>query len=67
MSLERTDVANYDFKRRTASPLAVIGGEPVETLEEAKAVLNGAAMDPFEDNTPLACGIENPEGCEVCE
>lgn len=22
--------------------------------------------DPFDDDTPLACGIENPEQCESC-
>ena len=23
--------------------------------------------DPFLDDTPLACGIENPESCESCQ
>lgn len=23
--------------------------------------------DPFEDDVPLACGIENPEACESCQ
>ena len=28
---------------------------------------NGAAMDPFQDDTPITCGIENPESCESCQ
>jgi hypothetical protein len=28
---------------------------------------NGAAMDPFADDEPLACGVENPETCESCQ
>lgn len=23
--------------------------------------------NPFEDDTPLECGLENPETCESCE
>lgn len=23
--------------------------------------------DPFEDDTPLACGIDNPDYCESCQ
>ena len=23
--------------------------------------------DPFEDDTPLVCGIENPEYCDTCQ
>ena len=22
--------------------------------------------DPFADDTPLACGLENPDACEAC-
>lgn len=24
-------------------------------------------IDPFDDDTPLACGIENPDHCESCQ
>ena len=32
-------------------------------------VLNGAAMDPFHDDTPITaqCDLENPETCESCQ
>ena len=23
--------------------------------------------NPFEDDTPLTCGVENPETCEACD
>ena len=29
--------------------------------------INGAAMDPFEDDELLTCGLENPESCESCQ
>lgn len=32
-------------------------------VSETKAV---PAPDPFEDDAPLACGLENPEVCESC-
>lgn len=25
------------------------------------------AVDPFEDDEPLACGIEDPEACDSCQ
>ena len=25
------------------------------------------ALDPFQDDEPIACGIENPEVCESCQ
>ena len=24
-------------------------------------------IDPFDDDTPLACGIENPDHCDSCQ
>lgn len=38
---------------------------PVAQLAHDAAV-NGAAMDPFNDDTPLACGVENPDQCDSC-
>jgi len=26
-----------------------------------------ADLDPFDDDTPLVCGIENPDTCESCQ
>lgn len=53
MDLERTTEAQRGFN-------LVTGQVPV---------VNGAAMDPFEDNTPIvaACDLENPESCESCQ
>jgi len=42
---------------------------PPATEEPDKwaAKLNDMSFnDPFDDDTPLACGIENPEECESC-
>lgn len=45
--------------------------EAIKALKGAtKAIeppVNGAAMDPFDDDEPIACGIENPEVCESCQ
>ena len=27
----------------------------------------GEPYDPFADDEPLACGVENPEACESCQ
>lgn len=25
------------------------------------------SLDPFDDDEPLACGVENPEACDSCQ
>ena len=37
---------------------------PLEVDEPAPSVL--PPLDPFADDTPLVCGIENPDDCEAC-
>lgn len=45
------------------APLSIDGGI---TVHRPEVIVNGAAMDPFADDTPLTCGIENPEQCDSC-
>ena len=37
---------------------------PLRVDSDAPSVL--PPSDPFTDDTPLACGVENPEECEAC-
>jgi hypothetical protein len=43
------------------------GGEwvPYEVREEALG--ERPSIDPFQDEEPLECGLENPEVCESCQ
>lgn len=52
--LERTDIAQQDFDRKT-------GEIPI-------VVSDSAIVDMFQDNTPIeaTCDTENPESCESC-
>ena len=52
-NIERTAVAQQGFNEITSEIPAV----------------NGAAMDPFQDDTPItaACDLENPDTCESCQ
>ena len=42
-------------------------GHQLVTGEIPITVSDDEVLDMFTDNTPLACGIENPEGCESCD
>ena len=35
----------------------------MEVLEDFPELMG----DPFEDDTPIECGLENPEICESCQ
>jgi len=62
--LERTDIAQQDFDRKTGEiPIVVSDNEDHDLFRK-----NGAAMDPFADDTPIeaTCDLENPESCESC-
>ncbi len=48
----------------------------LQALEEDRAERDALRMeamgerpdlDPFADDTPLECGVENPESCESCQ
>ena len=52
MELEKTPEAMRAFKHATKA---------------IEAPTNGAAMDPFADDEPIECGIENPETCDSCQ
>ena len=52
MELEKTSEAMRDFRAKTANIKAI---QP-----------SGKTVDPFADDTPLACGLENPDACEAC-
>lgn len=69
--LERTDVAQQDFNRKTGeipvtrtTRIMASDGEDHDLFRK-----NGAAMDPFKDTTPIeqTCNTENPEACEACD
>jgi len=47
-------------------PEVVVGDSPLSHLD---MIHRGADYpdDPFDDDEPLECGIENPEGCESCQ
>lgn len=40
-----------------------------EVYDQLHPPKNGAAMDPFQDDTPInqTCNTENPEACEACD
>ena len=40
--------------------------DPEEVID-ALIQTHEEAIDPFEDDTPLECGIENIEHCESCQ
>ena len=60
-NIERTPEAQRHFNGMTTP---VTSASTPSRLNPAK---NGAAMDPFQDDTPLECGLENPEECESCQ
>ena len=37
------------------------------THESDTSNKDDTVSDPFDDDTPLECGIENPDGCEACD
>ena len=58
--LEGTDEFNRGHQLNTGEiPVYTKDGFPV----------NGAAMDPFADDTPITatCNTEHPEQCEACD
>ena len=38
-----------------------------EEFDELPVEMMGERYDPFEDNTPIECGLENPDICESCQ
>lgn len=52
--IEGTDAQQQHFDH-------VTGQIPVTIV-----VSDGEVLDMFQDNTPLVCGVENPESCESC-
>ena len=40
---------------------------PWEEKNELAKGFAEAFQDPFEDDTPLECGLEDPEECEACQ
>jgi hypothetical protein len=38
-----------------------------EKFDELPTEMMGERYDPFEDDTPIECGLENPEVCESCQ
>ena len=38
----------------------------LQSVTEPEAPDDGP-VDPFDDDTPLSCGIQNPEICESCQ
>mgnify|MGYP003637829472 FL=1 len=38
-----------------------------DKLDELPMEMMGERYDPFGDDTPLECGLENPEICESCQ
>lgn len=42
-------------------------GHDMVTGEIPIVVSDDAVLDMFTDNTPLTCGVENPDICESCQ
>ena len=62
--LERTDIAQQHFDRVTGQvPIVVSDREHHDLYGRGD---HAQTPDPFDDDTPLACGIENPDECEAC-
>lgn len=57
---DRRRFADGDRLRAKTIPVA---DKPAPTVDEWEGFTDGV----LGDDTPLACGIENPESCEVCE
>ena len=38
-----------------------------EEFDELPTEMMGERYDPFEDDTPIECGLENPDICESCQ
>ncbi len=39
----------------------------IANLDFQKKVSEIQEQDPFDDDTPLVCGVENPEYCATCQ
>lgn len=77
--LERTAEAQRGFDGMTTKVVVVDGADGLTPSmlrqphqdpmhdDDPAPEKNGAAMDPFADDEPLACGLENPEVCESCQ
>ena len=67
MELEKTSEAMRDFRAKTANIKAIQPNLVRDAVEaELMAEVVEETVDPFADDTPLACGLENPEACEAC-
>ena len=50
-----------------APPGAVLAGARYGEPDQGRRLVpSGPMPDMFDDDTPLECGIENPESCESC-
>lgn len=47
----------------------ITGGFMYLDVDNLEKILDrlGERPDPFADDEPLECGVENPEGCESCQ
>ncbi len=45
----------------------VVMGPMFDTDEEENQMGEHPDLDPFVDDTPLVCGLEDPEVCESCQ
>ena len=63
--IERTQVAQQDFNVKTGEIPITVSDRPTDMFPAR----NGAAMDPFADDTPIeaVCDLENPDVCESCQ
>lgn len=65
--LEKTDIAQQGHDLVTGEIPITIGGHRIMTDPDEPSVrVINSAVDMFTDDTPLACGIENPDICESC-
>ena len=74
MQIERTAVAQQHFDSmtdgldRSEDPMPAEMRRDFELLaREPQVVSIDSTVDMVSDDTPLACGLENPEGCEACD
>ena len=58
MQIERTPLAQQEFDAIT---------DGLDRSEEPTVTAIDSTMDMFADDTPLECGLENPDICESCQ
>lgn len=67
--LERTDIANSHFALVTGEIPIVVSNSAVYDMFQRDPMHDDdpAPDNPFDDDTPLECGLENPDICESCQ